>query len=157
MVRGWRLEPRRRAPVPRGQPGARAGSRDRGSGGAPRPDLGAYLFAIVLRGTTTEVGWIVLRVEHEDPGLVAYAGHVGFEVRPSHGGRRHELGACRLLAPLAWRHGFAALWLMTSPDNAASRRTLELLGAVYVDTWPFGHAAPGADAGPPVSLDAVGR
>jgi len=101
---------------------------------APRPELRAYLFAIVLHETTTEVGRIALRVDHDDPGLVASAGHVGFEVAPEHRGRRHALRACRLLAPLARRHGFAELWLMTSPDNAASRRTIELLGAVYVDT-----------------------
>lgn len=93
-----------------------------------------HLFAIHLRGTATEVGRILLRVDHEDRDLVGYAGHIGFEIAPQHRGHRHALRACRLLAPLARHHGFAELWLMTSPDNAASRRTLELLGAHYVDT-----------------------
>ncbi|MDC0675375.1 GNAT family N-acetyltransferase [Nannocystis radixulma] len=99
-----------------------------------RPELRAYLFAVVLRGTTTEAGRIVLRVDHEDPGLMAHAGHVGCEIAPEHRGRHLALRACRLLAPLARRHRFAELWLMTSPDNAASLRTIELLGAMYVDT-----------------------
>ncbi|HEY0136307.1 MAG TPA: GNAT family N-acetyltransferase [Nannocystis sp.] len=93
-----------------------------------------HLFAICLRGTATQVGELLVRLDHDDPGLVAYAGHIGFEVLPAHRGHRHALRATRLVSPLARRHGFSELWLMTAPDNAASRRTLELLGAQHVDT-----------------------
>ena len=76
-----------------------------------------------------------LRLEgREDAGLVDYAGHIGFEIAPEHRGHHHALRAVRLLVPLARRHGFGELWLTTSPDNPASRRTFELLGAMYVDT-----------------------
>lgn len=94
----------------------------------------AYLFDIMLRGTSTRVGQVLLRLDREDPGLVAFAGHIGVEIAAEHRGHRHASRAIRLLEPLARSHGFTELWLTTSPDNLASRRTLERLGAVYIDT-----------------------
>lgn len=93
-----------------------------------------YLLDILLRGSDTKVGQIVLRLDAEDRGLVDFAGHIGFAIAAEHRGHRHALRATRLLGPLARRHGFFELWLMTSPQNLASRRTIELLGAMYVDT-----------------------
>lgn len=97
-------------------------------------DAPLYLFDIHLRGTATKIGQVLLRLDREDRGLVDYAGHIGFEIAPEHRGHHHALRAVRLLVPLARRHGFGELWLTTSPDNPASRRTLERLGAAYVDT-----------------------
>lgn len=93
-----------------------------------------YLLGIFRRGTELEVGRMIVRLDPDDPGLAGYAGHVAFEVAPEHRGRRVALLATRLVAPLARRHGFTALWITTTPDNAACRRTLELLGAECVDT-----------------------
>jgi tagatose 1,6-diphosphate aldolase len=93
-----------------------------------------YLFDIMLRGTSTRVGQLLLRLDREDPGLALFAGHIGVEIAPEHRGQRHASRAIRLLGPLARGHGFTELWLTTSPDNLASRRTLERLGAQYVDT-----------------------
>lgn len=95
-----------------------------------------YLFAIYLRGTTTELGRVVLRLDPDDPALVDHAGHIAFEVAPAHRGRRYALKATRLLRALARRHGYSDLWLTTAPENLASRRIIELLGAEYVDEVP---------------------
>lgn len=99
-----------------------------------------YLFAIHLRGTDASIGQISLRLDRGDPALVGHAGHIGYEVALVHRGRRHALRACRLLAPLARSLGFTSLWITTAPENAASCRTLDLLGARYVDTVdvPYG-------------------
>lgn len=96
-----------------------------------------YLLGIYLRGTATEIGRISLRLDPDDPALVDYAGHIAFEVAPAHRGRRYALKATRLLAALARRHDRSELWLTTTPENLASRRTIELLGAQYVDTVPI--------------------
>jgi predicted acetyltransferase len=97
-------------------------------------------FAIHLRGVDLPIGMISLRLDREDPTLVGHAGHIGYEITLAHRGQRHALRACRLLAPLALRHGFTSLWITTTPENAASCRTLDLLGARYVDTVdvPYG-------------------
>jgi tagatose 1,6-diphosphate aldolase len=65
-----------------------------------------------------------------------YYGHVGYHVYPPARGRGYAARACRLLLPLARRHGLRALWITCNPENVASRRTCERLGAVLVDTIP---------------------
>ncbi|MFZ0498224.1 MAG: GNAT family N-acetyltransferase [Steroidobacteraceae bacterium] len=80
---------------------------------------GQYLGRIRLR-----VGW------SED--VIRYAGHVGYAVEPAHRGHRYAERACRLIIPLAKRHGMTSLWITCQPANAQSRRTLERLGAECV-------------------------
>lgn len=80
---------------------------------------GEYLGHIRLR-----VGW------NED--VIRFAGHVGYGVEPPHRGHHYAERACRLILPLARRHGMAHLWITCQPDNVASRRTLERLGAECV-------------------------
>jgi tagatose 1,6-diphosphate aldolase len=82
------------------------------------PD-GEYLGRIRLR-----VGW------SED--VIRFAGQVGYVVEPAHRGHRYAERACRLIIPLAKRHGMAGLWITCQPDNVHSRRTLERLGAQCV-------------------------
>ena len=41
------------------------------------------------------------------------------------------------MLPLAKRHGMRRMWITCNPDNAASRRTCERLGATLVDTVPI--------------------
>ncbi|HUN72846.1 MAG TPA: GNAT family N-acetyltransferase [Steroidobacteraceae bacterium] len=80
---------------------------------------GEYLGRIRLR-----VGW------SED--VIRYAGQVGYAVEPAHRGHRYAERACRLIMPLAKRHGMTSLWITCQPDNLPSRRTLERLGAECV-------------------------
>jgi len=83
---------------------------------------GDYLGRIRLR-----VGW------NED--VIRYAGHVGYAVEPAHRGHRYAERACRLIIPLAKRHGMTSLWITCQPDNMSSRRTLERLGAECVGVF----------------------
>ena len=61
-----------------------------------------------------------------------YYGHFGYHVYPPARGRRYAERSCRLLMPLARRHGLKSLWITCNPDNYASRRTCERLGGVLV-------------------------
>jgi predicted acetyltransferase len=62
-----------------------------------------------------------------------YYGHIGYHVYPPHRGHRYAERACRLLFPLALHHGLHTLWITCNPDNWASRRTCERLGAELVE------------------------
>jgi tagatose 1,6-diphosphate aldolase len=70
-----------------------------------------------------------------------YSGNIGYHVYPPARGRHLSERACRLVFPLARRHGMERLWITCNPDNAASRRTCERLGArlVEVVTLPRDH------------------
>lgn len=94
--------------------------------------LPCYSLAIVLTGTEVEVGRLLLFVD-DGPSRVEFAGHVAYEIAPEHRGHRYAARACGLLQPLAREH-LEVAWIMISPDNLASVRTAEIVGAVYVDT-----------------------
>lgn len=83
----------------------------------------------------TIAGGIGLRIGRT-PDLELYFGHVGYHVYPPSRGQHFAARACHLLAPLAAAHGISPLWITCNPDNIASRRTCEYLGAALVDTVP---------------------
>jgi predicted acetyltransferase len=105
----------------------------------------AYHFWMMLRhgpaGPTQPppvriAGGLTLRVG-TTPAIERYYGHLGYHVYPPARGNAYAERSCRQLRPLAHRHGLRALRITCNPDNAASRRTCERLGAVYVDTLPI--------------------
>jgi predicted acetyltransferase len=79
------------------------------------------------------VGSISLRIGHS-VNLDRYLGHIGYHVMPAARGHHYSERAARLLLPVARAHGHRHLWVTCNPENIASRRTCEALGAVYVDT-----------------------
>jgi predicted acetyltransferase len=62
-----------------------------------------------------------------------YAGHIGYGVHPLYRGHRYASRSVRLLMPLARRLGLDFLWITCDPENSASRRSLELAGAQFVE------------------------
>jgi predicted acetyltransferase len=92
-----------------------------------------YMFEMRKAGKGKRVGNVDLRIG-DTHDLVMYGGHLGYSVLP--GDRRHRYAArsCALLLPLAREHGLSRLWITCNPDNVASRRTCEILGAELVET-----------------------
>ena len=92
----------------------------------------AYSFRMVHAGSAEELGNIRLRVG-STPHVERYAGHIGYGVHERHRGHRYAARSVRLLVPLARHHGLDPLWITCDPENVASRRTLELAGAKFVE------------------------
>lgn len=86
----------------------------------------AYKFKMTLAGQEEQIGSIDLRVGNTDT-LVLYAGHIGYGVHPQHRGHRYAANACRLLLPLARRHG------LTPCGSPATRTTSPPAGPA---SWP---------------------
>jgi tagatose 1,6-diphosphate aldolase len=81
-------------------------------------------------------GAIGLRIgDNED--LRLHLGHVGYNVYPAAQGHHYAARACKLLFPLARKHGMRELWITCNPENTASRRTCQHLGAAFVGTVPL--------------------
>ena len=93
----------------------------------------SYRFEMRLVATGKRVGNVDLRVG-DTHDLITYSGQIGYSVLPGHRGNRYAARSCTLLLPLAREHGMPRLWITCNPDNAASRRTCEILGAELVET-----------------------
>jgi GNAT superfamily N-acetyltransferase len=101
---------------------------------APHPvhKVPTYHFRMVHAVTADQLGDINLRVGFT-PHIERYAGHIGFSVYEPHHGHRYATRSVRLLIPLTCRVGLNPLWITCDPENLASRRTLELAGAQFVE------------------------
>ena len=91
-----------------------------------------YHFRMVHAAREDELGLINLRVG-STPHIQLYAGHIGYLVHEPHRGNRYATRSVRLILPLARQHGLDPVWVTCDPDNLASRRTLELVGATLVE------------------------
>jgi len=91
--------------------------------------LPAYKFDMRRVGDNAKVGEIGLKIGTPPNHL----GHLWYRVFPDYRGNRYAARACRLLIPLARRHGIDPLWITCREENVASRRTCELAGAEFVE------------------------
>ena len=91
----------------------------------------AYLFDIILFNGMA-VGQIDLRLGHS-PMLVQYGGQIGYGIHRGFRGHSYAAEACLLLKPIAIDVGFTELWITCNPDNIASVRTCEKIGADYIE------------------------
>jgi predicted acetyltransferase len=102
------------------------------AGDTSRGYVPSYRFNMSNTGKKGEIGNIELRIGNTD-NILLYAGHIGYRVHPEYRGNRYAARSCKLLLPLARRHGLRTLWITCNPDNLPSRRTCELLGALFVE------------------------
>lgn len=105
------------------------------SGDPRRGYVPAYDFEMRRLATSVPMGYIHLR-NGQTKHVVMYAGHIGYCVATEFRGHRYAARSCKLLLPLARAHGLNPLWITCNPDNLASRRTCELLGARLVEIVP---------------------
>ncbi len=94
--------------------------------------LCALHFNIVHTDTQYSIGTIDIRLGYT-LSLVRYGGHLGYRINPDWRGRHYAAKACKLLIPVALSHGMDVLWITCNPDNWASRKTCEWIGATLVE------------------------
>lgn len=91
-----------------------------------------YFFRMISVDRGDELGSINLRIG-STPHLERYAGHIGYGVRAAHRGHHYAARSLLLLLPLARNLGIDPMWITCDPDNAASRRSLEIAGAQLME------------------------
>jgi tagatose 1,6-diphosphate aldolase len=107
----------------------------------------AYAFRLVHVDSGADMGHLNLRVGLTTH-VTRYAGNIGYSVNEPFRGHRYAARAVRLILPVARRLGIDPVWITCDPENPASRRTLEIAGAEFVETvdvpedcviWKSGH------------------
>jgi tagatose 1,6-diphosphate aldolase len=72
-----------------------------------------------------------------------FRGNIGFTVHPAHRGCHYAARSCLLLVPLIRHHHQTPVWLTCADGNVASQRTIESLGARFLEVreippdWPY--------------------
>ena len=92
-----------------------------------------YHFRVLLPDGT-DAGHLNVRVGDTEHVLLC-AGHIGFAIHEPHRGHGYAFQACRAVAPFV-RSFYESVTITCDPDNAASRRTIERLGAQFLDEVP---------------------
>jgi predicted acetyltransferase len=90
-----------------------------------------YYHFHILNPEGLAVGHIDFRVGDTNH-VVLCAGHIGYEISGPFRGRGFAGQACRAIAPFV-RSIYETVIITTNPDNFASIRTIEKLGADFID------------------------
>ena len=90
-----------------------------------------YRFNIKLILNNNIVGQCSFRVGDIDNRHIKYGGNIGYNVDEKFRGNKFSLKACKLLLYLAKLHGMKNVYITCDPENFASRRICELLGAKF--------------------------
>src|SRR5690242_5743829 len=90
-----------------------------------------YYHFRILAGHGEDVGHINFRIGDTEHIRVT-AGHIGYQVLEHYRGHGYALQACRAIGPFV-RLFYSTVNITCDPDNYASRRTIEKLGAKFVN------------------------
>jgi len=96
----------------------------------PRGFVPAYHFRIVL-WEGVDVGHVNFRIGDTEHVLLC-AGHIGYAINPDQRGRGYAFEACQAIAPFVRKLRETAI-ITADPDNFASLRTIEKLGARFLN------------------------
>lgn len=102
-------------------------------GDPTRDFVPAYHFRILI-SDGSDVGYINFRVGNTEHVRIC-AGHIGFEIDEQFRGNGYALQACHAIAPLV-RSISGMVTITCDPENIASMRSIERLGATFTDEVP---------------------
>lgn len=90
----------------------------------------AYHFRVLV-GRALDAGHVNFRVG-DTPHILVSAGHIGFRIHEHFRGHHFAQQACQALAPFV-RQVYRVVTITCDPGNLASQRTIERLGARFID------------------------
>lgn len=90
-----------------------------------------YWWNIVLNSNNTKVGKISFRIGNNYHSY--YNGNIGYEVDEKYRGNHYALKACQLVLKVAKYYNMDKIYLTCDFNNIASSKTIEKLGAKYLE------------------------
>lgn len=91
----------------------------------------SYSFDICLKDGT-KVGFCNFRVDNSE--LTKYCGNIGYGIDEKYRGHHYSAIASKLLLKLAKKHNLDYVLINCEPDNIASNKICQLLGAEFIET-----------------------
>jgi predicted acetyltransferase len=99
----------------------------------PDNEIQAYCFTMINSSTGNEMGGINIKAGYTE-NIVNYRGNIGFTVYDSFRGKHYSARGCVLLIPVIVILEMTPVWLTCNIDNIPSKRNIERIGAIYIDT-----------------------
>ena len=91
------------------------------------------IYGIFLHGTSLRIGECDIRIGMNEE--LYYAGNIGYRIYEPYRGHGYAYEAAKMLLKIAYEeHGLDEVILTCSPDNTASKKTLEKLGGELIET-----------------------
>ena len=91
-----------------------------------------YKFHILLHGSDIVIGHIHFRLGDTEK-ILKYIGHVGFGIDEQYRGNKYAAKACRIIKNIAKEHAMESLIITCNPENHASRKICEAIGAKLIE------------------------
>ena len=94
-------------------------------------ELPFYWWNIILKQNHIAIGKISFRIGHNYHSY--YNGNIGYEIDEEYRGHHYALLACQLVLRVAQYHKMDRIYLTCDYDNVASFKTIEKLGAKFIE------------------------
>lgn len=98
----------------------------------PDDTIPVYRFQMINRFTKEDIGGITLKAGYTD-NIVKYRGNIGFTVNEKFRGRNYAVRSCKLLIPLIKFLNLSPIYLTCDADNYASKKSIEKIGARFLE------------------------
>ncbi|MCR1899923.1 GNAT family N-acetyltransferase [Irregularibacter muris] len=91
-----------------------------------------YKFHILLHESDIVIGHINFRLGDTEK-ILKYIGHIGYGIDEQYRGNKYAAKACKIIRKVAKEHGMEKVIITCNPDNYASRKTCETIGARFIE------------------------
>lgn len=108
---------------------------------APDNNLFAYHFKMKNKKSGDEMGEINIKAGYNE-NIINYRGNIGFTVYKNYRGHHYSGRSCILLIPVIKFLKLNPIWITCNIDNHASRKNIEKIGAVYIETTTISETSP---------------
>ena len=94
-------------------------------------ELPFYWYEIILKSINKPIGKISIRIGNNYHSY--YNGNIGYEIDKVFRGNNYAYVACKMILAVAKEHKMNKLYLTCNYDNIASYKTIEKLGARFIE------------------------
>ena len=91
-----------------------------------------YKFQILLHESDIVIGHINFRLGDTEK-ILKYIGHIGYGIDEQYRGNKYAAKACKIIRKVAKEHGMEKVIITCNPDNYASRKICETIGARFIE------------------------
>lgn len=95
----------------------------------------AILYHIILKKTGEIIGHCSAKIGYNE--ILYYAGHIGFSVKEEHRGKGYAVEAVNLIRKVFKLNNMNWIYITNNPDNHASIRVCEKVGAKFIKRVEF--------------------